>query len=185
MEIEGVLLTGGASRRMGADKAHLNVDGQPLAERIANGLLSYCSQVTVLGNEAIAGCEFLADADQFAGPLAALSRFTPTSGLIFVASCDLPRFDGRLIPYFAHLLNGAQGVLPHNDGHVQPLCSIYTRGAWSHLQAAVSDGKKSLMAWLERIQYRTVTPEELGQAGLDPRAFQGANSPEELAQLLK
>lgn len=185
MEIEGVLLTGGASRRMGKDKAHLNVDGEVLAERIARNLRDHCSRVTVLGREPLVGCAFLADAEEFAGPLVALSRFTPTADLIFVASCDLPRFDGQIIPFLIPLLKGAQAVLPQNDGHVQPLCTVYTANAWISLQEAVREGKKSLMAWLERIQYRTVTPEELAKAGFDPRAFQGANSPEELAELLK
>lgn len=170
---------------MGSDKAHLQVGGEPLAHRIARKLRDHCSRVTVLGREPIAGCGFLADQEEFSGPLSALARFTPTSELIMVASCDLPCFDGRLVQFLMSKLEGAQAVVPQSEGHLQPLCALYSARAWPKLKDAVVNGKKSLMAWLDCIPYRTVSPEELAVTGMDPRAIQGANSPEELAQLLR
>ncbi len=181
--IEGVLLTGGASRRMGADKARLMVDGEPLAERIARSLAEHCSRVTVLGREPLDGCDFLEDQEEFAGPLIALSRFAPTADAVFVVSCDLPRFDGRLVPFLDSLRDGWQAVVPQADAHLQPLCAVYSAEAWTHLNHTVEEGKRSLMAWLERLRYRTVDPEEIADAGIDPLAIRGANSPEEWARL--
>lgn len=181
--IEGVLLTGGASRRMGADKARLVVDGEPLAERIARSLAEHCSRVTALGREPLDGCNFLEDQEDFAGPLIALSRFVPTANGVFVVSCDLPRFDGRLVSLLDSLREGWQAVVPQADGHLQPLCALYSADAWGELAGTVEEGKRSLMAWLENLRYRTVDPEEIADAGIDSLAIRGANSPEEWAQL--
>ena len=93
MDIEAILLTGGASRRMGVDKAALTVGGMPLGEKIARELAKTCDRVTVLGKHPIPGLEFLADEGDYEGPLLALSRFKPTRQHVFVASCDLPLFD--------------------------------------------------------------------------------------------
>lgn len=123
------------------------------------------------------------DQEEFAGPLIALSRFVPTAGAVFVASCDLPRFDGCLVPFLNSRREGWQAVVPQADGHLQPLCAVYSADAWVTLTHAVEEGKRSLMAWLELLRYRTIDPEEIANAGIDPLAIRGANSPEEWARL--
>ncbi|CAN5355236.1 molybdenum cofactor guanylyltransferase [soil metagenome] len=184
MKIEGVLLSGGASRRMGADKSKIEVSGATLASRIAGELSRHCSHVTVLGRESLPEFGFIPDAEDFAGPLVALSRFVPTADLVFVVSCDLPRFDGRLVPALESWLARADAVMPEEDGKRQPLCALYRADAWSNLHAAVGMGKRSLMAWLEHLDVRTVNSSQIARFGIDRLAFRGANSPEELVALL-
>ena len=48
-QLAGVLLTGGASRRMGTDKARLVVDGETLAARSARVLAAVCEPVIEVG----------------------------------------------------------------------------------------------------------------------------------------
>src|SRR4051812_28771963 len=95
--LEAVLLTGGASRRVGEDKAKLLVEGEPLARRISRLLIDSAIPVTVLGGEPLPDCEFLADEEAFRGPLAAISRFIPSREYVFVCSCDVPGFSPELI----------------------------------------------------------------------------------------
>lgn len=184
MEVEGVVLTGGASRRMGRDKSKLTVDGEPLSTRLARDLRSHCGRVTVLGKEPIEGYEFVADEEEYAGPLIALSCFQPRAEAVFVTSCDLPRFDGRLVGLFGDLLRDQDAVLPMNEGRLQPLCGLYRAKAWNDLQATVDAGGKSLMAWLDRLTVQAVDSEEIAHKGIDPRSICGANTPEEWERLL-
>jgi molybdopterin-guanine dinucleotide biosynthesis protein A len=184
MHVEGVLLTGGASRRMGSDKSRLVIDGEVLSSRIARGLQPHCSKVTVLGRQPIEGYDFLPDEETFAGPAIALSRFVPTLPIVFVTSCDLPWFDGRLVPFFVERLQQSQACIPMHDHRLQPLCAAYRREAWSALSQLTEAGERSVMAWLDQIAVHRVDPTEISAAGIDPRAIRGANTPEELAQLL-
>lgn len=48
-EIEGFILLGGASSRMGTDKARLNLDGKQLVERIADALSHIATGISVVG----------------------------------------------------------------------------------------------------------------------------------------
>ena len=184
MEIEGVVLTGGASRRMGQEKSQLRIQGEVLSERIARTLSIRAARVTILGREPISGFEFVADADEYAGPLIALSRFRPKYDAVFVASCDLPLFDARLIDLFLCHLQSPDAVLPEHDGRAQPLCALYKCSAWPPLEQTVAEGRKSVMAWIDRISIGLVAPEEIRDAGIDPNSIRGANTPEDLQQLL-
>src|ERR1700730_18428557 len=48
--IEGFILAGGASSRMGTDKARLVLGGQTFIERIASALSAIASRVTIVGS---------------------------------------------------------------------------------------------------------------------------------------
>ena len=78
MRPEGVLLTGGASSRMGQDKAAIRFDGEQLAVRIARSLDTVCDRVTIIGREPIPGYLLIKDLQEFAGPLVALSQLQPS-----------------------------------------------------------------------------------------------------------
>ncbi len=50
--IEGFILVGGKSRRMGTDKSRLVLNGQSFVERIAQKLLAVTSSIKVVGGGA-------------------------------------------------------------------------------------------------------------------------------------
>ena len=176
--VEGVLLTGGASRRMGIDKASILVDGEPMALRIAKALSGRCDKVTVLGREPIAGFDFLPDASEYAGPLAALSRFETAADLFFLASCDLVSFDPRLIGELIERLGEHDAVIPVLDGRSQPLCALYRASTLARLRETVSAGESRVMAWIASIDALEVPADELTHG----RACRSVNTPDELRQ---
>ena len=172
-EIEAVLLTGGASRRMGQDKSKMLVQGEPLGARIARLLVWAGYPVTVCGREPLAGHSFLADASEFAGPLVALSQFRATREFVFVVSCDLPGFDPRIVGRLADELGGKDAVIPSREGRLQPLCALYRSTAFPIAAELVGKGEQRIFAWVDRLRVREVddlagdwirnvnTPEEL------------------------
>ena len=169
---------------MGSDKAQLEVGGTPLGARIADQVGALGIPVTVLGNQPLDGHEFLADAEQYGGPLVALSRFTPGRDLVFVASCDLVQFDARLIELLSGGLGQNEAAIPVSEGRLQPLCALYRRDAWAKLAGVVSSGRRSMMAWIDDLRISHVSEEDLVRVGLDPRCVLGANTPGEFARAL-
>lgn len=94
----GAVLTGGASRRMGSDKALLAVDGRPLAVVAADALrmAGAVGVVAVGGDERglrTAGLDWVADDAPGEGPLggvlSALAAFDDVP-VMAVLACDLP-----------------------------------------------------------------------------------------------
>ncbi|MEZ0325696.1 MAG: molybdenum cofactor guanylyltransferase [Fimbriimonas sp.] len=184
MGIEAVILTGGGSRRMGRDKATLPIDGKAQAQRIVDSLRAEGIAVTTLGREPTPGAAFIADQEEFAGPIAALSCFEPREDKVFVGSCDLPRFDPRLVRLLAECFEG-DACVPVSDGFRQPLCALYASLAFGELQAMTEEGLRCPTKWLDRLKVRLVLEEELIRLGGNPDWTRGANTPEELARLIE
>lgn len=186
MNIEAALLTGGASRRMGEDKAALLIGGIPLARRIADALLATGIPVTVLGREPVEGCAFLPDSEAGAGPLVALSRYRPNADFAFIAACDLPCFDPRLVAVLQEKIGEHEAAIPIVDGWRQPLCALYRREAWEALSdpSREESAGRSVFRWVDSLDHVVVDVGVLAAAGLDPRCVRGVNSRDELEALL-
>jgi len=174
VKLEGVLLTGGASRRLGPAKAALDVDGVFLSHRVARVMSEVCEQVTVLGREPIEGFAFLADSEEYGGPLVALSSFQPSADRVFVASCDLPNLTAEAILRLASL--DGEAVVPRADGLLQPLCAVYSASAFDRAREVGAKGGKSMMKWLEEMSVVEVKLEDLD---LDPIVVANVNTPDE------
>jgi molybdopterin-guanine dinucleotide biosynthesis protein A len=185
VRIEAVILAGGQSRRMGADKAVLDWQGEGLAARTARLLLEAGHPVTILGGAPIPGTRHMPDEREHEGPLAALAGFRPEREAVFAAACDLPLFDARLVQVLSPFLEDAEAAVPLLEGRLQPLAALYRSSAWSALRAARKERKGSAMAWLDRLRVRQVTEDEWAVGGVSPYALRGANTPEELRYLQK
>ena len=170
---------------MGTDKATLPIHGIPQAEKIAQSILDLGIPVTVLGREPIPNCAFLADAERFEGPLKAIARFRPNANFVFVTSCDVPLFDAQLIPFLKLQIDQADAVAPFVNGFRQPLSALYHRRAFDQLKAAILAPNSHAMTWLDVVDSKTVSEQDMRAAGLNPLCAQGANTREELEQLLK
>ncbi len=66
-----------------------------------------------------------ADPDPGAGPLAALASFKAKREWVFVASCDIPLLDGRVVEILREQAGSHDAGLPLIEGRLQPLCAIY------------------------------------------------------------
>jgi molybdopterin-guanine dinucleotide biosynthesis protein A len=145
--------------------------------------------VTVLGRSPISGAKFLEDVEEFAGPMVALAHFRPRADAAFVVSCDLPLFDVRIVKLLTRKLESAQrqdsAAVPVLEGFRQPLCALYRSEAFPSLTALAATGKRSMMAWLDALEVIKVHGFELADAGIDRTAMAGANTPEELADILR
>ena len=110
----GVVLTGGASERMGVDKATMVVDGKPMVVRVADALWEAgCHPVECQGGDLVAigeyGIDAWPDTRPGGGPLTAvhdaLARHRTSN--VVIAACDLADLDGDAV---RALIDGADDV---------------------------------------------------------------------------
>lgn len=181
----GVVLTGGASSRMGRDKALLPVGTPPvpLAVRVAGALHDAgCPDVTCVGGDR-AGLEALGlavapDDHPGEGPLGGVLTGLRVAGLgiVVVLACDLPAIDGAAVRGLVSTLAADPTVevaVPEVDGRLQVHAIAIRRACRDRLAAAFDGGERSLTRALAALEVATVTH-------LDPRALADVDSPDDL-----
>lgn len=174
--MNGYVLAGGASRRMGRDKALIEVDGVPLARRMAEVLREGgCQEVFVVGNnEALSslGVPAIADVEGARHPLRGLSAamLHCTEALLLCAPCDLVHLE----PADARRLLKHAGPCVATDGvRLQPLLAVYPTRWHPRVQARMlSNGSVTGLA------------EELDPVPLPARALVNVNHPADLEALV-
>ena len=187
MAVPGLLLTGGASRRMGVDKAALEIGGERLADRGARVLGAVCLPVVEVG-PGYAGIETVLEEPPGGGPLAAIAegaralRARGHVGPAMVLAVDLPLVTAAALAFLRDF-PGSDSVIPFVGGEPQPLCGRYSAEALDHAPDAVAAGQDSVRAFLgslPRVQW--VGPRMWGSVA-DERTFADVDAPEDLARL--
>ena len=137
MRLAGAVLTGGRSSRMGTHKALVEVDGVPMAGRVATTLeRAGCDPVVLIGGEPgllrPLGRKVLPDVHGGRrGPVAGIHTALSELGAdaVLVAACDLPDLDsstvGALREAWSMPIETPDVVVAHTDRR-EPLCAIWS-----------------------------------------------------------
>jgi molybdopterin-guanine dinucleotide biosynthesis protein A len=185
--VPGLLLTGGASRRMGADKASLVVVGERLADRSARVLTEVCTPVFEVG-PGHTDLDSVREEPPGGGPLSAIAaggralRDRGLSGPALILAVDLPLITSAALAFLRDF-PGPDTVVPFVAGQPQPLCARYSAGALERSPEAVARGEDSVRRFLASLSgVQWVGPRMWGAAA-DERAFADVDTPEDLDRL--
>jgi molybdopterin-guanine dinucleotide biosynthesis protein A len=144
----GAVLTGGASTRMGRDKATVRVDGVAMAARVAQALRDGGARdVVFVGSE-------LPDAFPAEGPLGGIitalrwARDDP----VVIAPCDMPWIEGDHVRALVVARTDDVDVVVSQ----QHLFALWNPSALVRLEAAFTAGERSPKRALANLTVRTV-----------------------------
>lgn len=153
----GVVLAGGRSRRMGREKALLEVNGEPLWQRqmrvlreagVAEVWLSARPEQTwaVTGGADGVVHDAIPDAGPLAGIVAALHAMRGTH--LAVLAVDLPRMEPAWLRTLVGRCRLGFGGVGRRGGFFEPLAAIYPREILAAAEAALTSGERSLQRLL-------------------------------------
>jgi molybdopterin-guanine dinucleotide biosynthesis protein A len=182
-EVGAALLLGGASTRMGADKAALALGGVPLAVRTAELLAALFEDVMLVGGTPPPGAPGRAVADPpgqrcaLRGLVAALEA--ARAPRVLVVATDLPGLTADLLLALV-ALPAAEVVLPRSAHGLEPLCALYERGAvLPRARAHLAAEAFALHDLLRELQLGTLEGTDLAAVDPDGTALVNTNTPEE------
>jgi molybdenum cofactor guanylyltransferase len=193
LEVEGFILVGGASSRMGTDKALLELGGHSFVERIHRALASITTETKLVGAK-FAGATrpqlpSVPDVHVKWGALGGLHAALEATRAKWAAvvACDLPFVNGELFVRLASLRENFDAVVPvQADGRWQPLCALYRAEPVRERAAElIASNERRPRALLNLINTRRVAFEELSDLPGANRFFTNVNTPEDYANALK
>lgn len=185
----GLLLTGGASRRMGSPKAAISsgraADGPSLADRNAAILLATTGPVLEIG-PGYTRLPHVEEVPSGSGPLAALARGAVElgrrgwNGPAVVIATDMPMLHPTLVSWLVgHPAPGS--VVPVVGTRPQPLCARYSAEDLATAVSLCQGGARAMRDLLESIDPVLAGPDDWGGAGIREQWFADVDDPGELA----
>jgi molybdopterin-guanine dinucleotide biosynthesis protein A len=151
--LNGLVLAGGRSTRMGKDKGLLQWHGKEQRYYLADILTGFCNEVFISCRaEQADGIDkkykIITDEYDDAGPLGAIvSAFHQNkNGAWLIVACDLPLLDAKTIENLVSQRDEsvmATAFQSPYDQLPEPLISIWEPGALPFLETALSEGKYS------------------------------------------
>jgi molybdopterin-guanine dinucleotide biosynthesis protein A len=188
-DVCAVILAGGQSRRMGFNKALLDVDGQPLIRILVDRIRPLTDQILISSNDC-SSYRFLnfpvvPDLFRGHGPLAGFhaAMHRNVCSLYIVLACDLPNLHALLLRNLITFAEGFDAAIPRtSDGLAHPLCAVYRRTCLPSVEKALRRGaNKVIKTFLDDcLSIRWVEPDE-GQ--FKDADLANINTPEDLRRL--
>ncbi len=185
--IAGAVLLGGASSRMGSDKAGLQLGAMSYAGRISHLLADLFEEVYLVGGTPPADAVGVpvADGEGPRSPLRGLIAVLEAAQAdrVLLLATDLPLVTPELLLALCALPE-SDVVLPRSGDGLQPLCAIYRRSAMLPLaKERLAAGKLALRGLLDSCSATHLGPEDLLQVDPEGCALTNVNTPAERAAI--
>jgi molybdopterin-guanine dinucleotide biosynthesis protein A len=134
MDLSAVILAGGESRRMGRDKAWVELGGRPLLELAVEKVRGAgIEELFISGRPGVdysaVRCPVIFDLEPGLGPLGGIERalHAASSPLVLVLAVDLPGMTPAFLRKLVARCRGLTGAVPKVSRGLEPLAAIYPR----------------------------------------------------------
>ena len=183
----GIVLAGGASRRMGGrNKALLKIGRVTIVERVVNTLATIFPEVIVITNTpdafAFLGLPMFGDLRVGRGSLGGLYTGLSVCSMEhgFLVASDMPFLSRESIEHMLWLIDDNDVVVPRTSGGLEPLHAVYSRRCIPSIETLLDAGDLKIVNFFPNVKVREVHEEELIPS--DPRLLftMNVNRPEDL-----
>jgi molybdopterin-guanine dinucleotide biosynthesis protein A len=201
LDVTGVVLAGGLSRRMGGgDKGLLELAGRPMLNHVVCRLRPQVGAMVVNANGdparfAPLGLPVVPDTiGGYVGPLAGVlagMRWSvanaPTARWIVTAPGDAPLLPSDLVGRMIEAVEGRPGAiaLAQSHGELHPVIGLWPVALAQDLEEQLGNGVRKVLHWTDQHGTVAVAFPPARVCGLDIDPFFNANTPQELDQLRK
>lgn len=186
------ILAGGQSKRMGQDKAFLEVGGQLVIERVIERVQSLTDDLFINTNspEKYAAFDLPLVADVYSHKAALGGIYTVIRAArypsVLVVACDMPFLNPLLLQYLISLAPQADVVAPLlHPPQPETLHTVYSRNCLPAIETRLLSNQLRVIGFFNEVTVRYVNPLEIAQ--FDPHFYSlmNMNTPAEWQQARK
>jgi molybdopterin-guanine dinucleotide biosynthesis protein A len=183
--VTGIVLAGGTSRRMGQNKAFLQLGGKALIEIVIERMASVCAEVLVVASDVRPyvelGVPAVTDRFQGVGVLGGLHAGLEAASyeLALVVGCDMPFLNVDLLRAFVGWVEGFDVTVFRQGEYVDPLHGVYRRTCLPAIEAAIRDRRRRIVSFFPQVRVRYIAPDDVIPYDSTLRSLRNVNTPEE------
>ena len=188
IEVTGVLLAGGKSRRMGEDKRYLMVGEQTLLERSLGVLrLMFHEVLVVIAQDSIpldinarVVRDLVPDCGSLGGIYTGLTQ--ATTPYIFAVACDMPFLNRAVITQFTNRRDTSDIVMARLATRLHPMHALYGKGCLPAMEQMIVARQLKIQELVSHASLRVQYVTEADLLSIDPswRSFHNVNTSEDL-----
>ena len=190
LAVSGILLAGGKNRRMGANKAFLDVGGVRLIDRTLEIYKTLFDDIVIVTNDPLAYLEFseatvVTDIYKGRGPLGGIytGLFYAKNPLAFVSACDMPFLSTAFISFLLSQTGRHDIIVPVTADGYQPLCALYSRHCLPSILRLLLLDKLKITGFYKDMQVLSIGDDQISPFNPEGRLFRNINTPEDLNEL--
>ncbi len=195
MNVGGIVLCGGQSRRMGRPKAWLPFAGELLLPRVVRLLSEAAAPIVVVAapEQEVpplpGGIDVVRDEEKGRGPLqglaAGLGALRGRVDAAFLSSCDVPFLQPAFVRRLIDLLGDHAICVPRVGEHHHPLAAVYRIDVALAVRRLLAEDRLRPFFLFEAVPTRVVEADELVDADPTFQSLRNLNTPEEYQAALK
>ena len=184
--ITGIILAGGKSTRIGANKPQLKIGKGHLIDRVVDTLSQFTSSILILTTEdqlglakpATPGARWVQDIYPGKGPLGGIytGLMNAETSYSLVVGCDMPFLNSGLIKYLIDGASGFAAIAPKIGWMIQPLHAIYSKSCVPSIEALIREDQLQIIKLFNLVNTRFVTEKEIDQFDPDHLSFLNINT---------
>jgi molybdopterin-guanine dinucleotide biosynthesis protein A len=184
--VTGILPAGGRSRRMGADKALIDLAGESVVSRILRQLRECAHETYIIGDRperfTDLGAPVLSDDIPGLGVIGGIATGLRAAeeGIVVCVACDMPFVNAELMRHLVGAVGAADGAIIRTPHGYEPLCAVYRTDILPAVKAMIREGDLAAQAIARRMDLTTVEEADLAASGLDARRLFNMNTPDDL-----
>lgn len=192
-KLNGIILAGGLSSRMGRDKGLLLLDGKTMVEHAYEKLAPVCKRVILVTNkpenyQIIAnrlGMTVITDIIKQMGPMSGIHAGLTESdtGYNFIMACDLPNADpGKFIEYAQEAMDQGEYMIvaQAEDGKYHSLHAIYHKQCKDFAERQLKKENLRIKDLFDLLDPYLIPVAEFGE-----EMFENMNTPDDYDQALR
>jgi molybdopterin-guanine dinucleotide biosynthesis protein A len=185
-----IILAGGKGKRLGREKAWVEVRGKSLLQRAVSNLEFLNSEIIVVTTPeselppVLDGVKLKVVHDSVSGkgPLAGIYTGLVNSKYQYniVIACDMPLVNSDLIKHMVSIAKGFDAVVPRLGPHTEPLQAVYSKDCILEIEKMLARDSLKVNLLLGKVNTRFVDAVEIGHYDPAHLSFMNINTPADL-----
>jgi molybdopterin-guanine dinucleotide biosynthesis protein A len=188
-DVTCIILAGGASRRMGRDKAFIQIEGIRLLDYVYRKCRELFSEIIIVTNQPQQFVDYQTPVvpDEIPGIGSIGGLYTglrrASNYYSFCVACDMPFLKPELIARIIEKRSNSDIVIPKTRAGLEPLHALYSKRCIEPLKKYIEKGDLKISNILVEVKVQYCSEEEIKKVDPSLLSFMNVNTKKELFKI--